>query len=160
MPRKARVRRAPNREPTSLAAFGSIEIIQPNLALTEGANISRYSTPQSHPSTSSRPPTKPPASTVYPLLDDELDIRYMYPILPPPQDRRFTRSSIPLPLPPLLLLLHPLAPPSIDNANISSDIQPTLTFKWTIEIEALLFHTLVEQINIGKQADSGFEKEA
>jgi hypothetical protein len=27
-------------------------------------------------------------------------------------------------------------------------------------MEALLFHTLVEQVNIGKRADSGFKKEA
>jgi len=52
MPRKARVHRALNKELISLAAvLGSIKIIEPNLALTEGALISCYSTLQSHPST-------------------------------------------------------------------------------------------------------------
>jgi hypothetical protein len=91
MPRNARVRRAPNREPTSLAAvLGSIEVIEPNLAFTESAPISRPSTPQSYPSTPPRPPTTPPVSTIYPLLDAKLDVEYIYPILPPPQDREVT----------------------------------------------------------------------
>jgi len=85
MPRNARVRRAPNREPTSLAAvLGSIKVIKPNLALTESALISRPSTPQSHLSTPSQPPSTPPVSNIYPLLNAELDVRYIYLILPLP----------------------------------------------------------------------------
>jgi hypothetical protein len=84
MVRKARVRRALNREPTSLAAvLGGIEVIKPNLALVEGSPISHHSTLQS-PSTPSQPLTIPPISTIYPLLDNELDVGYIYPILPPP----------------------------------------------------------------------------
>ncbi len=40
------------------------------------------------------------------------------------------------------------------------DIQPQPQIRWTLKIEETLFGTLLEQVNIGKRADSGFKKEA
>ena len=80
MPRNTRVRRAPNREPTSLAAsiavLGSIEAIAIDLAFTDSLPTSRSHplTPQSHPS---MPPT-PPIPTDYPPIEAELDIGHLY----------------------------------------------------------------------------------
>jgi len=90
MPRNNRVRRAPNREPTSLAApttvLGSIEALDIDLALSNSPLISRPSTPQSGHSTPPALPTAPPISNEYPIIDADLDIGYIYPnTLPPPQ---------------------------------------------------------------------------
>jgi hypothetical protein len=162
MPRNTRIRRAPNRGPTSLAAaitvLGSIEAVDIDPALTNSP-FSRPSTPQSRPSTPPPPPPTPPISNEYPDLDAELDIGYIYPHnTPPPQGREVTWSPTPPPLPPPL----PLPPPPIstESVTIPNNIQPSSTFRWTLEMEELLFHTLVEQVNIGKRADSGFKKEA
>jgi hypothetical protein len=83
MPRNTRVRRAPNREPTSLAAsitvLGSIEAIAIDLALTDSLLTPRSPlTPQSHPSTHSTPLIL----TNYPLTEAKLDIGYLYPNAP------------------------------------------------------------------------------
>jgi hypothetical protein len=56
---------------------------------------------------------------------------------------------------PLAPALAPLPPPTPAN-----NIQLSLAFKWNLEIKELLFYTLVEQVNIKKQADSRFKKEA
>jgi hypothetical protein len=72
MPRNTRVRRAPNREPTSLAAsitvLGSIKAIVIDLALTDS-----LLTPRPPPT-----PPMPPIPTNYLLIKAKLDIGYLY----------------------------------------------------------------------------------
>jgi hypothetical protein len=155
-PCNTRRRRAPNREPTSLAAsttvLGSIEAVDIDPALTNPP-FSRHSTPPPAPLIA------PPISNEYPAFDTEFDVGYIYPsTIPPPQEREVTWSPTPPPLPlalALALALAPLPPPTPAN-----NIQLSIAFKWNLEIEELLFYTLVEQVNIGKWADSRFKKEA
>jgi hypothetical protein len=150
MPRAARVRRAPNREPVSLAAaipisnvVEAIDTVDPVAAVDAHidpalTNDDPYSTPT------------PPISKEYPLPNDA-DNEYIYP-LPPIPSREITWSPTPPPLP------LPLLP--IETVVINDDLQPQLPFKWTLEMEKLLFYTLLEQADNGKRADSGFKKEA
>jgi len=86
-PCNTRRRRAPNREPTSLAAsttvLGSIEAVDIDLALTNPP-FSRHSTPPPAPPT-------PPILNEYPAFDTEFDVGYIYPsTIPPPQEREIT----------------------------------------------------------------------
>ena len=154
MPQATRVRRAPNREPVSLAAaiptldvVAAIDTVEPVVAgdacidpaLTFTSDDA-YSTPT------------PPISKEDPLFNDvdtDADEGYIYP--PPPiPSCEITQSPTPPPLP----------PPPIETVIINDDLQPQPPFKWTLEMEELLFHTLLEQANNGKRADSGFKKEA
>jgi hypothetical protein len=88
MPRNTRIRRAPNRGPTSLAAaitvLGSIEAVDIDPAFTNPP-FSRPLTPQS------TPPPIPPILNEYPNLDAKLDIGYIYPYNTPlPQGQEVT----------------------------------------------------------------------
>jgi Myb/SANT-like DNA-binding domain len=151
MARHARVRRAPNREPTSMAAAAttistSIEAIDTDLPVADEL-ISRPSSPDL-----TLPPALPPSE--YPLFNGELEETYIYP--KPSPSREVTWSPTPTVLPPPP---PPLLPPISSTGDALQNI-PLQPFRWTLEMEELLFNTLIEQVNIGKRADSGFKKEA
>jgi len=123
MPRAAQVRRAPNREPASLAAavtildvVEAIDTVDPvaavdphiDLALT---NDDAYSTPT------------PPISKEYPLPNDAND-GYIYPLPPIPPSPLIPSHEIswsPTP-PPLLLLLA-------ETVVLDNDLHPQPHFK-------------------------------
>jgi hypothetical protein len=157
MHRTARVKRAPNREPTSLAvattlsgeneAIDSIEVLIPE------ANID--------PALTNHDITPPSPSQLLdcpdPNYDTFLPTDFEYPsplpLLPDHQDRDVSWSPTPT-LPPLL------SQPASPTPPISDDLQPQLFVRWTFVMEETLFLTLLEQVDIGKRADSGFKKDA
>jgi Myb/SANT-like DNA-binding protein len=151
MPRAARVRRAPNREPVSLAA--AIPISDVVEAVDPVAAVDAHIDPALMNDNLYSAPT-PLISKEYPPFNDAND-EYIYPLPPiPPSPPIPSREITWSPTPP------PLPPPPIETVIINDDLQPQPPFKWTLEMEGLLFYTLLEQANSGKRADSGFKKEA
>ncbi len=145
MPRTTRIRRAANREPTSLAAtttlLGEDEAIDTIETPASNANIDPALT---NHDINPPPPPPPPTDFEYPS--------------PPPllesQGREISWSPTPPPLLPPPQLATPTPPLTSD------DLQPQLSLWWTFEMEETLFLTLLEQVDIGKRADSRFKKEA
>lgn len=156
-PRTTRNRRAPNREPTSLAiitstseneAIDTIEIVVPSANIDPAITTYEIDHP---PPPSQLVDSLDPNYDIYPLNDFE----YHPPILPDESQGREVSWPPTPPLPFASLQSQPASPlPSI------SDIQPQLPLRWTFEMEEILFCTLLEQVDIGKRADSGFKKEA
>ena len=156
MQRTAHIRRAPNREPTSLAA--TITALHENEAIdvvetsTSNANID--------PALTNHDIDPPPPPELLDCLDTNYDtylstdFEYPLPPLPESQNREISWSPTP-PLAPRPQLATQTAPPFIID-----DLQPQVGLRWTFEMEETLFLTLVEQVGLGKRADSGFKKEA
>jgi Myb/SANT-like DNA-binding domain len=160
-PRATRNRRPPNREPTSLAAATStseneaidtIEIVAPDANIDPA--ITTYEI--DHP---------PPPSQLVDSLDPNYDIYplndFEYPPPSPilPNESQGREVSWP-PTPPLPFAPLQSQPASPIPLPFTSDTQPQLPLRWTFKMEEILFHTLLEQVDIGKRADSGFKKEA
>jgi hypothetical protein len=149
MHRTARIRKAPNRGLTSLAATTTL--------LGENEAIDAIETPASDanidPALTNHDinPPPPPPDAYHPI-----DFEYPSPpLLPKSQSQEISWSPTPPPLPLLPQLATPTPPPLT-----SDDIQPQLSLWWTFEMEETLFLTLLEQVDIRKRADSGFKKEA
>jgi hypothetical protein len=147
MPRATtRTRRPPNREPASLAAIPAAsenEAIDTVEILTPDANIDPAL------QTYEIEPLIPPSqflNSLDPDYDDShLHNDYQYPPASPTlsESREVTWSPSPPPL------------------ALPSDIQPQGgSLQWTFKMEEILFCTLLEEVNSGKRADSGFKSEA
>lgn len=168
MLRTARFKRAPNRGPTSLAApaittLGKTEAINSTEALLS-----------SEPNTNIDPalidydiqPQSPSNlldfyDTFTTPIDPDtpIDLDPEYPLAPLVEDhgRAISWSPTPIPGTPTIRLLSvsPTILPSLHD-----NIYTQLPVRWTLEMEEILFNTLLEQVDIGKRADSGFKKEA
>jgi hypothetical protein len=164
MPRTTRIRRAPNREPASLAGVATLssenEVIDTIETLPPGTDIDSALTAYDlHP-----PPPPPtqihdssdPYDTLYPIANFE----YPSPSPAIPNERHSRELSWP-PTPPRPSTLLQAQPPlPLPLPPTISDILSQLPFRWTFEMEEILFFTLLEQVDIGKRADSRFKKEA
>jgi Myb/SANT-like DNA-binding domain len=161
MPRATtRTRRPPNREPASLAAIPAAvpaasenEAIDTVETLTPDANIDPalqpYDIDPPPPPTYEIEPSIPPSQFLDSLdpdyddyhLHDDSQYPPAYPTLS--ESREITWS--PSPPPPALPIV----------------IQPQGgSLQWTFKMEEILLGTLVEEVNSGKRADSGFKSEA
>jgi hypothetical protein len=163
MHRATRIKRAPNREPTSLVAT-----ITPSLHENEAIDVVK--TPISEANIDLvlitlgdydiDPPPPPPAQLLDcldPNDDTYLSIDFEYPLpslLESQQNRAISWSPTPPPTSRPQVAIQTPPPLIID------DIQPQLALRWTFEMEETLFFALIEQVDLGKCADSGFKKEA
>jgi len=141
MPRIPRVKRAPNREPTSLAAttLTRDEAVETIESFNINPNLTNIDQP---------PRPTPLLDSQYPPLDSQyppLDSQY-----PPPNSDTFEGP----------LRLTPTPPPCPSLPSLQFDAEPQPFSRWTIDMEGVLFNTLCEQATAGKRADSGFKKEA
>jgi hypothetical protein len=151
------IRRAPNRGPTSLAATAT--------PLGENEAIDIIETPVSDanidPALTNHDIDPPPSPQLLDCLDPNYDTYlptdFQYPPPPPlpeSQNREISWSPTPSPL-----TSRP-QPATQTPPLTGDDLQPQLSLWWTFEMEETLFLTLLEQVDIGKRADSGFKKEA
>jgi hypothetical protein len=156
MPRATtRIRRPPNREPASLAAIpaaseneaiDTVEILTPDANIDPALQTYDIDHP---PPTYEIEPLIPPSQCLNSLdpdyNDSHLHNDYQYPPASPTlsESREVTWSPSPPPL------------------ALPSDIQPQGgSLQWTFKMEEILFCTLLEEVNSGKRADSGFKSEA
>jgi hypothetical protein len=139
MERPTRRRRAPRRDPTSLAIEApsqAHEAIDNSRIDPELFNINRA--PHSSPEPTEPEPTEPepaepefnseafdPPNTIYPPPESEADLG---------------SSSV------------------FDTIDTGAIAQPFTN--WTVEMEALMYSTLCTEVQRGKRADNGFKKEA
>lgn len=157
MPRPTRTRRPLERKPASLAGaaaaaatLGENEAIDSIEVLVPDANID--------PALATYDIDHPPPQSLD-SLDPLTDFEYHSPSPALPDESQGQEASWPLtPSPPFTQLQSQSASPS--PLPLTSDIQPQLPIRWTFEMEEILFLTLLEQVDIGKRADSGFKKEA
>ena len=167
MARATRIRRALNREPASLAgaatlsgeneAIDTIEAFAPGVDINPALTAYDIDHPPPPPPPTQIHDSSDPYNTIYPIANFE------YPSPSPltiPNDWHNQELSWPLtpPRPSMPSQAQPPLPSSLPP--IISDVSSRLPFRWTFEMEEILFLTLLEQVDIGKRADSGFKKEA
>jgi hypothetical protein len=159
-PYTTRNRRPANREPTSLAFTanrGENEAIDTIEVASIDANIDptlqTYGIDHPPLPNDSEPPS--PSQFLSSLDTDynnpHLRTTYQDPLPSTFHESRDVSWSPPPPPPPLLPLQ--LDPPN----NIQIEGGP---LQWTFQMEQILFHTLLDQVNNGKRADSGFKLDA
>lgn len=161
MPRTQRIRKAPNRVPVSLAAVATPS--EENEVITT-IEVSLEDNPSF---------AIDPSLTLDPSLADDdtssttilgydsystIDLDLNYPLLPDiPDEDQQSLSTWSISPPPAQL---PAQPPAQPPVQLPAKLAPTSHIRWTLEMESVLFATLLEQVDIGKRADSGFKKEA
>ncbi len=162
MGRTTRIRRPPNREPTSLAgaallagasseneAIDTVELLAPDSNIDPA--LTTYEIDHPPPPSQSFDISDPNYDT-YPLND----FQYPSPSPLPHESVGLGREVTWSPTPPPQVR-QPASPTPLP---LIRDIQPQPQIRWTLKMEETLFGTLLEQVDIGKRADSGFKKEA